>query len=120
MLVIPKRPVARLHELDEDELSCLMKSIKAVGSSIEKAYGASALTIACQDGKASGQSIAHVHFHILPRGHTGDLFKDKNDDIYPALEKAEFGLKVDSDENRKARCYNEMDKEARWLETFFV
>lgn len=96
-----------------------MSSIQTVGSSIEKAYGASALTIACQDGKAAGQSVAHVHFHILPRGNAGDVFKDRNDDVYPELEKSEAGLHVDSDENRKPRSAEEMDEEAKWLQTFF-
>jgi hypothetical protein len=32
----------------DNELACLMRSIKRVGSVIEKVYGADALTIACQ------------------------------------------------------------------------
>ena len=48
VLVIPQRRVARLNDLDDGELACLMSSIRRVGGVIEKAYGADALTVACQ------------------------------------------------------------------------
>lgn len=32
----------------DDELGCLMRSLKRVGSTVQKAYGADGLTIACQ------------------------------------------------------------------------
>ncbi|TRM67599.1 diadenosine 5',5'''-P1,P4-tetraphosphate asymmetrical hydrolase [Schizophyllum amplum] len=132
VLVIPSRVVPRLADLDDAELSSLMKSVQRVGGVVERAYGADALTIACQDGKAAGQSIPHVHFHILPRKVTGDRFAN-NDDIYSELEKAEGALpaglhsavdrheplKVDADDDRKPRTIEEMEKEAQWLRTFF-
>lgn len=87
-----------------------------------------------QDGSAAGQSIPHVHFHLLPRKDAGDRFSH-NDDIYPALEKHEAGLKedevavskgkvealrMDADEDRKPRTMEEMEKEAGWLKGFFT
>ena len=79
---------------------------------------------------AAGQSIPHVHFHLLPRKLHGDQFSDRNDAVYPALEHAEGGLprdlqtihqslKVDADEDRKPRPVEEMEKEANWLKTLF-
>lgn len=82
-----------------------------------------------------GQSIPHVHFHILPRKASGDRFSN-NDDVYPALEAAESilpsdyqthastpatptPLKVDADEDRLPRTMEEMEKEAQWLKGFF-
>ncbi|KAF8203770.1 diadenosine 5',5'''-P1,P4-tetraphosphate asymmetrical hydrolase [Pholiota molesta] len=136
VLVIPNRPVPRLADLDDNELACLMRSIKRVGSVIEKVYGADALTIACQDGKAAGQSVTHVHFHLLPRKFLGDPFAGKNDEVYPALEMNEGSLqsdfkqrssdvahpnplRVDADEDRKPRSMEEMVKEADFLKGFF-
>jgi len=134
--VLPTRAVPRLADLDDKELSCLMHSINRVGAVVQKAYGGDALTIACQDGKASGQSVPHVHFHILPRKFKGDPFASKNDEIYPALERNEASLplacqnattpseasplKVDADEDRLPRTLQEMEKEATWLKSFFL
>ncbi|KAF9486344.1 diadenosine 5',5'''-P1,P4-tetraphosphate asymmetrical hydrolase [Pholiota conissans] len=138
VLVIPNRPVPRLSDLDENELACLMQSVKRVGNVVEKVYGADGLTIACQDGKAAGQSVPHVHFHVLPRKLLGDPFADKNDEIYPELETNEGSLqielkkqlssgvvhhshlRVDADEDRKPRSLEEMEKEAAFLRGFFA
>ncbi|EAU88850.2 diadenosine 5',5'''-P1,P4-tetraphosphate asymmetrical hydrolase [Coprinopsis cinerea okayama7 len=133
VLVIPTRPVPRLADLNDTELGSLMRSVSRVGNVIERVYGADALTIACQDGKAAGQSVPHVHFHILPRKLQGDRFSENNDAIYPELEKAEAGLssdmrqttqdyqplKVDADDARPPRTMEEMVKEANWLKGFF-
>lgn len=48
VLVIPKRVVPRLRDLDPTELTALMSSVQHVGKVIEQAYGADALTVACQ------------------------------------------------------------------------
>ena len=94
-----------------------------------------------QDGLAAGQTVPHVHFHLLPRKLVGDPFEGRNDEIYPALEQSEEALpkhldllepkgrdsvtraepiKVDADENRKPRSLEEMEREANWLKEFFV
>ena len=154
VLVIPTRPVPRLTDLTTPELTSLITSVQNVGRVIERAYGGDALTVACQvynhswidsmcssvsiiqDGKAAGQSIPHVHFHLLPRKYHGDFFSQKMDDIYPALEQSEtrlphdfhhlnsvvqhHSLKVDADEDRVPRTLEEMEKEATWLRGFFT
>ncbi|KAJ7248260.1 diadenosine tetraphosphate asymmetrical hydrolase [Mycena haematopus] len=124
VLVLPTRHVPRLADLSEPELASLMRAVQKVGSVIERVYGADALTVACQDGKAAGQSVPHVHFHLLPRKSSGDRFSGRdNDKVYPALEKAEAEItqpfKVDADEDRVPRTMEEMEKEASWLKGFF-
>ena len=48
VLVIPRRVVTRLKDLESHELADLMLSVQRVGNVIERVYGADALTIACQ------------------------------------------------------------------------
>ncbi|KAF7324890.1 Diadenosine 5',5'''-P1,P4-tetraphosphate asymmetrical hydrolase [Mycena kentingensis (nom. inval.)] len=126
VLVIPTRPVRRLADLNEPELTSLMRAVQRVGGVIEKAYNADGLTVACQDGPAAGQSVPHVHFHLLPRKLSGDRFSGANNDsIYPELEKSEAGLRpeplrVDADDDRAPRTMKEMEEEATWLRGFFT
>jgi bis(5'-adenosyl)-triphosphatase len=139
VLVIPNRPVPRLTDLTTPELTSLIASVQNVGRVVERAYGGDALTVACQDGKAAGQSIPHVHFHVMPRKYHGDYFSQRMDDIYPALERSETDLprdfqnlkvssttvqnhpfKVDADEDRLPRTLEDMEQEAIWLRGFFT
>lgn len=62
--------------------------------------------------------------HIIPRRYKGDKFEGANDDIYTEIEEAEKqlpevqSLRVDNEE-RVVRTAEEMEKEAKWLQTFF-
>ncbi|QRV94835.1 Bis(5'-nucleosyl)-tetraphosphatase[asymmetrical] [Ceratobasidium sp. AG-Ba] len=133
VLVIPNRVVPRVADLSPEELGDLFCTVQQVGNVVQKAFKGEALTIACQDGPAAGQSVPHVHFHILPRRFTD--FGGNNDQVYPILEEAEGRLpdqlhslhertkvperiKVD-DESRTPRTEEEMEKEAAWLRTLF-
>jgi bis(5'-adenosyl)-triphosphatase len=49
-----------------------------------------------QDGIAAGQTVPHVHFHLLPRHLQGDPFGGtRNDEIFDELEKRERMLPQD-------------------------
>jgi len=75
---------------------------------VEKHYESEALTIAIQDGRAAGQSIAHVHVHVLPRK-PGDFAR--NDEVYE---------KLDMDKPRVPRSEEEMASEAAILAQYFM
>lgn len=79
VLVSPKRVVPRLADLTKDEMTDLFEAVNRIGPVLEKVYKGTALTIALQDGAAAGQSVEHVHVHIIPRKQ-GDFAR--NDDIY--------------------------------------
>ncbi|KAL3665459.1 hypothetical protein V7S43_009494 [Phytophthora oleae] len=115
VLVVPKRPVGRFEMLDEDEVSDLWIVAQLIGKKIERHYGASSLTFAIQDGKESGQTVQHVHIHVIPRI-TQDFAR--NEDIYTEIEKHERALHVDN-EGRTARSEAGMAAEAARLRSLF-
>jgi len=108
VLVIPQRKVERFKDLSSEEVSDLFRSVQEIGKVVEKHYESEALTIAIQDGRAAGQSIAHVHVHVLPRK-PGDFAR--NDEVYE---------KLDMDKPRVPRSEEEMASEAAILAQYFM
>jgi bis(5'-adenosyl)-triphosphatase len=135
VLVSPLRVVPRLRDLSSTELADLFQTVQQVGVMIERVYKASALNIAMQDGEAAGQSVKHIHTHIIPRSN-GDLDdRGGGDAIYDMLERHEGGLNKEMAEReeisqgsfpkideaaRKPRGQEEMKKEAEWLASEMV
>jgi bis(5'-adenosyl)-triphosphatase len=119
VLVSPFRIVKRFADLTEDEVSDLFVSSQKISHVVERAFNATSLTITIQDGPEAGQSIEHVHVHILPRKE-GDF--ENNDDIYtalaehdkPDLEKTQTGLL-----RKGRRSEEEMAREALKLASYF-
>ncbi|KAB8114025.1 hypothetical protein EE612_053211 [Oryza sativa] len=67
VLVCPKRLVKRFADLSPDETSDLWIMAKEIGARVEQYHRASSLTFTIQDGPHSGQTVPHVHVHIVPR-----------------------------------------------------
>ena len=82
VLVIPKRVCARFADMTPEEVVDLWTTVHYIGPILERYHLCTALNLAIQDGKESGQSVAHVHVHILPRK-KGDF--RRNDDVYGEL-----------------------------------
>uniref|UniRef100_A0A0D3HHJ2 Bis(5'-adenosyl)-triphosphatase n=1 Tax=Oryza barthii TaxID=65489 RepID=A0A0D3HHJ2_9ORYZ len=112
--VCPKREVKRFADLSSNEISDLWVTAKEVGIRLEQYHKASSLTFAIQclqDGPQAGQTVPHVHIHVIPRK-KGDF--EKNDEIYDAIDVKERELKekLDLDIERKDRTMEEMAHEA--------
>jgi bis(5'-adenosyl)-triphosphatase len=125
VLVSPIRSVARLHDLTPTEVSDLFLTVQRVGRMIERVYKATALNIAIQDGSDAGQSVPHVHAHIIPRRaadlpNTDDIYKEMDGpagDVGKYQDDARRGKfpSVDPDDSRKLRSAEEMNEEAKRL-----
>jgi bis(5'-adenosyl)-triphosphatase len=83
VLVCPARPCPRLKGLTDEETADLFGLVRQVASLVERAHEASAVQVAVQDGPAAGQTVPHVHVHVVPR-RTGDL--PASDDVYRLLD----------------------------------
>ena len=116
VLVIPKRVCDRLAGLSVEEVVDLYTSVHHIGPILEAHYGAQALNIAMQDGVAAGQSVPHVHCHILPRK-IGD-FK-RNDDVYTEIENQKLNEVFDPNAIRRPRSLDEMTVESFQLRVLF-
>ncbi|KAL9229903.1 hypothetical protein vseg_005320 [Gypsophila vaccaria] len=119
VLVCPRREVKRFTDLTPEETCDLWLTAQKIGSQLEKYHKASSLTLAIQDGPQAGQTVPHVHIHILPRK-GGDF--EKNDEIYDAIDvkEKELAQKLDLDKDRKDRTLEEMNQEAEEYRALFA
>ena len=121
VLVVSNRVAPTLTNLTDNEYDDLWKTVRKVQRVLKQKFNCDAFNVAVQDGTAAGQSVPHVHIHILPRYH-GDF--ERNDDIYDELEmwaprprnsndnNEKKRLEVPDDSERKDRTLDEMAEEA--------
>jgi len=70
VLVIPKAEAENIFELAPDALAATILTTQRVARAVKKAFGAPGVMVAQLNGPAAGQSVFHIHFHVLPR-HAG-------------------------------------------------
>jgi len=73
VLVIPKEPVMDLFDLSPESATALMATTQKVAKAVKKALGPPGIMLVQLNGRAAGQSVFHVHFHIVPRSEGIDL-----------------------------------------------
>ena len=71
-VVIPNRHVASFFELTPEEVAACMELIREEKKLIDEEYKPDGYNIGINVGPAAGQSIHHVHIHVIPR-YTGDV-----------------------------------------------
>jgi histidine triad (HIT) family protein len=65
-LVIPKRAGENLLDTALSDVMAAMKTTQRVAKAVQHAFNAPGLIISQFNGEAAGQTIFHLHFHIIP------------------------------------------------------
>jgi len=73
-LVIPKRHFARLHECPADVLAEMASRAAAIGAAVKVSLGFDGYNVFCNNGRAAGQIVDHVHFHVVGRREGDKVF----------------------------------------------
>ncbi len=71
-LILPKRHIAGIFEATKDEVAALWKAVQHARAGLIKEYSPDGFNIGINDGLASGQTILHLHIHLIPR-YKGDM-----------------------------------------------
>ena len=121
--------VPRFSDLSHSEVVDLFLTVQRVSRMIERVYNASSLNIAVQDGVDAGQSVPHLHTHIIPRRKADLDAKGGADAIYDMLEgeEGDIGKQLNTwgtqrpnfpgvdNEDRQPRSEEVMTQEAKRL-----
>jgi len=73
-LVIPKQHFEKLHDCPSELLARVCSRLGKVARAVAAAMSSDGYNILCNNGRAAGQLVDHVHFHIVPRHHGDGLF----------------------------------------------
>jgi diadenosine tetraphosphate (Ap4A) HIT family hydrolase len=72
MLVIPKRHVTSFFEASKEERAALMEMLEKARERIASEHSPQGFNIGINEGGAAGQTIEHLHIHLIPR-YEGDM-----------------------------------------------
>lgn len=72
-LVIPKSPAENMFDLSADDAANLMRVTQKIAVAVKRAIKAPGIMIAQLNGPEAGQTVFHIHMHIIPRWHGIDL-----------------------------------------------
>jgi len=67
VLVIPKEPAENLLDLSEDGAKAVIATTQRVARAVKKALDAQGIYVMQLNGAPAGQTVFHVHFHVIPR-----------------------------------------------------
>ena len=71
-LVVPKRHIPTYFDASEDEILAIGKAVQICKEFLDNEFNPDAYNIGINNGEAAGQSIKHLHVHIIPR-YKGDV-----------------------------------------------
>lgn len=79
-LVIPKAPSRNLLDADPGQFAALFGAVQRVAQAAKQVFDADGITIQQFNEAAGGQSVFHLHVHVIPRHagvplrpHTGEM-----------------------------------------------
>ena len=91
-LIVPRRHVASFFELTFDERVAMLGLLDEAKASLDRQHAPDGYNIGINDGAAAGQTVMHVHIHLIPRYH-GDADDPRGGVRWIFPKKAEYWTK---------------------------
>jgi histidine triad (HIT) family protein len=66
-LVITREPAETLFDLSTEGAAACIRTTQRVAAAVKRAFDLSGVMIVQVNGAVAGQTVPHVHFHIIPR-----------------------------------------------------
>jgi len=91
-LVVPKRHVGSFFETTEPERTALLALLDVAKAAAKSEYHPDGFNIGINDGAAAGQTVPHLHIHLIPR-FIGDVADPRGGVRWLVPEKADYWTK---------------------------
>lgn len=88
-LIIPKRHIGSFFETSTEERNALFQLLDEAKARIESEHQPASYNIGINDGVAAGQTVPHLHIHLIPR-YTGDVEDPRGGVRWVVAEKARY------------------------------
>ena len=66
-LIIPRRHVQSFFQLKAIEKAAILQALDEAKEVLDKAFSPDGYNIGINDGEAAGQTVMHMHVHLIPR-----------------------------------------------------
>lgn len=94
VILLAKEHTANLLEAEDELLSAALPAVKKVAQAVKKTVGCDGINILQNNGEVAGQTIFHLHFHVIPRYKQDGVKLPPPKDIYADGEAAELAKKI--------------------------
>jgi diadenosine tetraphosphate (Ap4A) HIT family hydrolase len=91
-LIIPRRHIASYFETTDDERLAMLALLDSAKRDLDSEFTPSGYNIGINDGQTAGQTIMHLHMHLIPR-YAGDLPDPRGGVRWVIPEKADYWSK---------------------------
>ena len=88
-LVVPKQHYERLHDCPSELLGDMCSRLGKIAKAVADGMDSEGYNVLCNNGRAAGQVVEHLHFHIIPRNTADGVF-----DRWPAYKYPEGRIKA--------------------------
>ena len=66
-LVVPRAEGENIYTMPADALCAAIRTTQKIARAVQKAFSPPGIMVAQLNGPAAGQSVLHLHFHVIPR-----------------------------------------------------
>ena len=91
-LIITKRHIESIFDATKEEQIDLLANLEKAKKQLDKTFSPSGYNIGINDGEAAGQTVMHLHIHLIPR-YSGDAEEAKGGVRWIFPEKADYWSK---------------------------
>ena len=93
-IILSKKHYTNLFELEDDVAGKVLIAAKKVATAMKEELGCDGINLLQNNGEAAGQSVFHIHFHLIPRYKDDNILIKWKTGKYEDGEAAELAKKI--------------------------